>query len=326
MGFIVQLAQAHHSGYNNAKLNEIINSAQRIIDDGNTQATNTVNEANAYAGNVVRAANNAVRAAQSSLSNYQRSAKNQAIQEAGAKKVDAMRTNMLRTADATLRGNMEDRIRSSEQLGALMSQAAAAGMGGGSVDALKSVMDVQDGYVRQVKKDNQQYRTYDQVKALAGVAYDTNMAVDLGQSFANIDYAENTYSPVIQPIRMGDFAPSANEAAMWSMSSSNAWGNAAQTIGSVWGGSGRTTQSDYGSSRGYSYSMNSNGMYTDSAGWGQRSDVGYDYTDGYKSQGMFSSSDSGSGNGGLFGGSKSEYNFSSQGNAGENSEGGMGLF
>ncbi|BAP15840.1 internal virion protein [Ralstonia phage RSJ2] len=324
MGFIVQLAQAHHSGYNNAKLNEIINSAQKIIDDGNTQATNTVNEANAYAGNVVRAANNAVRAAQSSLANYQRSAKNQGILEAGAKKVDAMRTNMLRTADATLRGNMEDRIRSSEQLGALMSQAAAAGMGGGSVDALKSVMDVQDGYVRQVKTDNQKYRTYDQVKAMAGVAYDTQMAVDLGQSFANVDYAENTYTPVIQPIRMGDFAPSANEAAMWSMSSSNAWGNAAQTIGSVWGGTGRNTQtSDYGSTRGYSYSMNSNGMYTDSAGWGQRSDIGYSYTDGYKSTGMFSDS-GGSGNGGLFGGSQSEYNFSGQG-MDTSSDGGMGL-
>ncbi|MEJ1593531.1 hypothetical protein SMA75_20265 [Escherichia coli] len=322
MGFIVQLAQAHHSGYNNAKLNEIITNAQRIIDNGNTQATNTVNEANAYAGNVVRAANNAVRAAQSSLSNYQRSAKNQAILEAGAKKVDAMRTNMLRTADATLRGNMEDRIRSSEQLGALMSQAAASGVGGGSVEALKSVMNVQDSYGNQVKRDNQKYRTYDQVKALAGVQYDTQMAVDLGQSFANIDYAENTYTPVIQPIRMGDFAPSANEAAMWAMSSSNAWGNAAQTIGSVWGGNGQNTQTGYGGSKGYSYSMNSNGMYTDSAGYGQRSDINYSYTDGYKSQGMFSDSGS-SGNTGLFGGSQSEYNFSGQG--AKDNDGGLGL-
>jgi hypothetical protein len=310
MGFIVQLGQAHHSGYNNAILDSIKNAAQKIIDEGNTYATNTTNETNAWAANTVRAANNAVRIAQANLGNFMRSQSNQNRMQQDQARINALQTNLLRTADATLRGSLESRIRASEQLGALASSAAAANMGGGSIEALKSTLNIQDSYQRQVTEDNKKYVTFDATKQKAGMEYDAVLHQDLGQTFAAIDYSQNTYTPVINPIRMGDFMPDPETAAMWSLSSSQAWSGAAQAAGTLYSkySSGSDTQTSfydrgYNAGKDYSLGFGMGGNYSSTT---------YDYTDGYKGQGLFGSETKGTS--GLFGTSS---------NSNQNS---MGLF
>lgn len=80
------------------------------------------------------------RAAETSLANFERSVGNNRLMDSAGRQHDEIVANLSRNLDAAASGKLSQRIRAAEELGATASQAAAAGVGGSSVDVYNETL------------------------------------------------------------------------------------------------------------------------------------------------------------------------------------------
>lgn len=105
-----------------------------VLADAQASAVNTVNEANAYASNLVRASNNQLKAARGSLARYNQSVNNQRVLENTGEAAAAATVNYRRARDSALNDDFENQLAFSEQAGAQAAAAALSGLTGGVAD------------------------------------------------------------------------------------------------------------------------------------------------------------------------------------------------
>lgn len=206
MGSLISGAFSAHAAGDEAKQQAMWTQAQNTIDTANTGAENTVNAQTVASNNAIRLAQNAVSAANASASNMQRSIGNQVKLTKLGQQSNTMEENIARTADATVRGSISARLTAATQLGALSAQAAAAGTGGGSVEALKSALNIQQTNADEQRTTQATQQSYDAIMQRNGMQSQRYLALDLGQSVANINYAQDVYTPQTVPLIAGNFA------------------------------------------------------------------------------------------------------------------------
>lgn len=216
---IVQGAAGHFNGWMNGILQQGETDAESTINDANTYAQNLINNTNADAANKVRDATNQFAAAQASLSNLTRSLGNQRKMEAAGSQVEAINTNLDRLQDQAVRGDLTARVQASEQMGAVRAAAAAAGVGGTSAQMLQKTMELSLDQRQTVRNENRGYQTYDMLMQRAGLMGNMVSSLDEGQTFAPIDYSVNVAPLVQSPILAGQFAFSPDDQGMLGMAS-----------------------------------------------------------------------------------------------------------
>lgn len=148
------------------------------------QATDAINEARTNAANRLRTAQNEAGRAQGSLADYMRSVSNSNLVRAAGEEYNALSTNMGRLADQQVSGSLMSRVQASEQQGALFASAAAAGIGGSTVDMINGTMRIQDAIMREETDRSYGQMTYDMLSQRAGVmdnaynSWDYTMSAD----------------------------------------------------------------------------------------------------------------------------------------------------
>lgn len=133
--------------------------------------------------NLIRAAQNQQRIAEAGLAETLRRVNNDRIMAAAGDKDRALVLTALRTQEAFVAGQFDRGIRDMEKLGAVTAQAAAAGAGGGSVDALGQVLDLQAARLAQADQEQFEDRQYEFYMARTGLM--SNMVQSLDNSYIN---------------------------------------------------------------------------------------------------------------------------------------------
>lgn len=102
--------------------------------------THKVKQAEIDAKRTVQGAYNEREAATTSLARYAQSVSNQRKMDAAGKALNAQATNIQNALDAAVVGTFAQRIQAANELGAAAAQAASAGVGGGSVEAYRMTL------------------------------------------------------------------------------------------------------------------------------------------------------------------------------------------
>lgn len=147
--------------------------------------------ANARAANRVREGQNEVRRANAGLAGTVRSLNNQRLAEAAGKQLDVLVQNSVRTQDSFTRGNFEQTIRNAEEYGRSAAGAAAAGLGGGSIEAMSRLTLLTAERKRQVGMDAQADVTYDQMQQMLGIMPSAVQRMDTSPIVGGFDQGRN---------------------------------------------------------------------------------------------------------------------------------------
>ncbi|MCA3173563.1 MAG: hypothetical protein ING25_11015 [Burkholderiales bacterium] len=180
-------------------LAQMANTAKDIIGsisagwlaEGNARAQTTINEANAYASNLIRSSNNKVAAARSSLARYTQSVNNNRTLENTGKAVTQNNVNYRRSRDAAMSASLEDQIAQAEQQGAQAAAAAFSGLSGGVADVVRSTTALRASRIKQRKDQALTQMDSDQAArtgALLQAGWDNLDQTDI---VANIDYGND---------------------------------------------------------------------------------------------------------------------------------------
>lgn len=264
MGDLISGAFRGVSTYNNAEQQLAVTAATHTINDANTDAANTLNAQKVASTNAMRLASNAIAAANAASQNQARSVGNQQrVQQVGAK-ADTLTQNLVRTAQGMVKGSVDDRIRSAEQLGAVTAQASAAGIGGGSVAAVRSALNIQASRSAQAITDKAKDQSYDGLVQRFGLQSAAYTTMDLNQSIAQINYAQDVFVPQVAPIVAADFAQDPTSQ-----------GQLAYFGGTDWAATGKQASDLFNSGSGNQGSYSTNGYNTNTSG-------------GYQSNAVFS--------------------------------------
>lgn len=190
-----------------AQLQNAQNYGQFTIQTAQADANNTLSQDQADNNNAIREASNSFEAAQASLSNTQRSISNQnrAITLGAQSNTQAM--NAARAQDAMMRGDIEQQIAASQQLGAIRADAAARGVGGTSADIMRKTMQGTTARLTTMQTIRGAQMSFDQVMAAAGVRSALITSQDYGQTVANMNYQKSIPQTFLAPMRMPDITP-----------------------------------------------------------------------------------------------------------------------
>lgn len=148
----------------------------------------SVADANADAQNRVRQANNIVRRENQSLAQYVQDLNNRRRAEAASEQLDGVQTRAIRAQDAFRAGRLDAGLRESEQLGAQAAQAAASGTYGGSVDAVRSTLQLRNARLQEVAESGQEQSQYEFVRQQAGIVERGITSADLRPITAGYDF------------------------------------------------------------------------------------------------------------------------------------------
>lgn len=162
------------------------------------QAQLTVAKANADAGNITRAADNEYKGAAAALTNFSRAQQNKRVLEAAGDQYNVFSKNIVRTMDDSVSKSAYRQLQASEALGTIASAVGAAGVGGGSIDAINSTFRraLEINNSREEKKDD--IAIGDSIHQQNQIMDNAAAQLDFNQTFANIDYSKNTPGFVAQ--------------------------------------------------------------------------------------------------------------------------------
>lgn len=159
---------------------------------GNASAKATVAQANADASNVIRKAQNVQRASALSLAATVRSlATRNTLTNAGEASNGAAEL-LARTQQSWTTGRFDQGLRDVENLGAFQARAAAAGIGGASVQAVSYSVRLQQARVQKQMDERQGQLTYEMLKQRAGIMPAAESHLDISPLSPNFDYSTNT--------------------------------------------------------------------------------------------------------------------------------------
>lgn len=123
---------------------------------------------------------------------------NNRILRSGGKAHDAAQQNMVRNADAFVKGSLEQRLGAAEALGSYVANTASKGVGGASADAVASTMALTQSRQREAARQNHEYMSYDQAKQAAGIMPASLEQLDMTVYSGGVDN-----SVVLPPIQRG---------------------------------------------------------------------------------------------------------------------------
>ena len=162
-----------------------------VLAEANANAQYTINEANTYASNLIRASNNKVAAARSSLARYTQSVNNNRVLENLGKTYTTNNVNYRRQRDAATSASVEDQIALAERAGVQAAASAFSGLSGGVADVVKSTTALRASRIQQRKDQALAQMDSDQAQrtgALLQAGWDNLDQTDI---VTNIDYGND---------------------------------------------------------------------------------------------------------------------------------------
>lgn len=142
------------------------------------------------AARITQKSGNERRGAETALQQFSASLANQRNLDAAGKQINASHSNVARTLSAATSGTLMGRIQAAEELGAMASSAAAAGVGGSSVEAYNQTMRLS----RAMQEEQQERSLNSDLIANttnAGEALvDATATLDNGVYRANLDFTQ----------------------------------------------------------------------------------------------------------------------------------------
>lgn len=175
-------------------LEGLIGREQQKAQNRLTEIENEVQEANAENANRVRDANNELAAAKGSLQRYRKSLGDQHYLRDIGNQQEQIQTNLIRSIDDLERGSLESRLDTAFELGAVAARTAAAGVSGGSKQAINATIRMTEARKQAALENQQGQMTYDAIKYLTNTqadAYNLDGSVFLD----SIDRNTNTFMP-----------------------------------------------------------------------------------------------------------------------------------
>lgn len=151
--------------------------------EANARAANTVNEANAWANNLVRGANNQLAAARGSLARNVQSINNQRTLDNMGSNIEAATINYRRTRDSALQDDFESQLAQAEQAGAQAAAGALSGLTGGVVDIVAGTTALRKQRIQQRSDEAMRQGDWDAERRLKQIAQ---------AGFDNLDQSEIT--------------------------------------------------------------------------------------------------------------------------------------
>ena len=161
------------------------------LKDADVEASNIVNEANAYASNLVRGANNKLAAARSTLAYYNQSVNNKRLLENAGSAAEAATVNFRRQRDAGLTSSVEEQIAAAEREGAQASAAAFSGLTGGVVDVVRAATTLRQSRIQQRTESMLKFADYDASKQAARIMQAGWDSLDTSDLTATMDYSRD---------------------------------------------------------------------------------------------------------------------------------------
>lgn len=166
------------------------------IEKGQYKAQRTLDKANYYVQEVMRAAENEASRINASVGNHLRSVSNQRLIKAAGEAYNAMGENLGRALDQSVTGSLQRRVVAAEEVGAFSAANAAAGVGGSTVDMINGSIRLRNAMLESEVAKQEGLATYDQMQQRIGVvsnAYD--------QWDYTYDMAQQNYFGAQMPIR-----------------------------------------------------------------------------------------------------------------------------
>ena len=160
-----------------------------VVEEGNINAQNIVNEANAYASNLMRGANNKLKAARGSLARYNQSVNNQRTLENVGREAEAAAVNYRRARDSAARDDFESQIAFAEQAGAQGAAAAFSGLSGGVADMVASTTALRKARLQQRSDEAMRQGDFDASRMQANILQSGWDSLDHSEISDNLDYS-----------------------------------------------------------------------------------------------------------------------------------------
>jgi len=162
-----------------------------VLAEANANAQYTLNQANAYASNLIRSSNNTVAAARSSLARYTQSVNNNRTLDNVGKAFTTNNVNYRRQRDAASNASLEDQIALAEQAGRQAAASAFSGLTGGVSDIIRNTTALRASRIQQRKEQATAQMDSDQAArtgALLQAGWDNLDQTDI---VTNIDYGND---------------------------------------------------------------------------------------------------------------------------------------
>lgn len=160
-------------------------SAIELLQSG---TTHRVKQAEVNAARVVQKAYNEREAATTSLARFAQSVGNQRKLEAAGKALNAQARNIQASLDAATTGTFVQRLRAASELGAATVAAAAAGVGGGSVEAYRQTLALNTAINEQAQQAAIESDTVNAKGAMGDTIRNAIASLDNDQFAGNFDY------------------------------------------------------------------------------------------------------------------------------------------
>jgi hypothetical protein len=167
----------------------IIGIGRGVMEQGQVDAANIVNEANAYAQNLVRAANNNLRGSRASLSRFNQSINNQRVMENAGSAMEAAVVNYRRARDNAINDDIEAQLAFSEQAGAQAAASALSGLVGGAADIVAGTTALRKSRLKQRSDEALRLADYDAAKRSQQIMQAGWDSLDSSEISADLDYS-----------------------------------------------------------------------------------------------------------------------------------------
>lgn len=154
-------------------------------------ASSSASRAQARAANDIREANNSVSRSSSMLARTIQNINNTRILEAGGKQLDAAQRSFSQAQDAFARRGFEGSVKQAEAAGQIAARAAAAGVGGASVQAMAGAAVSSLARQRDYMMNQQEAATYEQLQAMTSIMPNAIRSLDNSAIVTTQDFTRN---------------------------------------------------------------------------------------------------------------------------------------
>lgn len=161
------------------------------------QASAIVAQGQVKAKRIMTESGNKKRVAQNDLQLFSQSLGNRKIMDAAGKNINAYGENIVKNMEAHTLGSFQDQLRSSEELGATVAMASAAGVGGSSIEAYNATLATVDGLRREQENRAFDRDLYAASNARGAILTDAVDSLDKNVYRADLDVS--TYMDVKKP-------------------------------------------------------------------------------------------------------------------------------
>lgn len=158
-----------------------------IFEIMNSPNTYRVQKAEHYYRTTTQSASNVKQAAQANLANFTRTIGNSRRLEAAGKEYNAQVANLAKALDVSINTDMNLVMAAAQTQGSLMAQAAAAGVGGSSVDLLDHTTQLQTEMQREYNESERDSLAIFGTRANTDIMDNAWQQIDMSQTFGNYD-------------------------------------------------------------------------------------------------------------------------------------------